>query len=437
MENITYSKKLDVKYSAPVVVVGGGPAGVAAAVAAARNGGKTLLIEKSGCLGGLGTNALVPLFMGFKDNLNFYAGGIGKEVLDLMGKYAGGIIDHFGNEAINPEALKFAYDELVTNEKNIELIFFSEVVDVIHKDGVIETLILGTRSGLCAVKGNIFIDCTGSGEIVSKTDAECVIGDEDKNIMGATLCSLWGGVDWTKVEYGEDKYIEQAYKDGVFEQLDLHLPGMVQHGDNTSGGNLGHIYNAYENDEKVLTASILKGRKQAREFLKFYKTYVPGYKNCELMATGSVLGTRELRRYKGDYTLNVDDFINRAVFDDEIGRMHYPVDLHASNNSKEDFDKYHEEFNEKFVYKDGDSYGVPLSCLIPKGVKNLYTAGRLLSADRSMLATLRVMPGCYITGQAVGVAAAICKNETRNIDIYELQKRLKKMGAYLPNFKEK
>ena len=40
-----------------VVVLGGGPAGIAAAVAAARAGRRTLLIERYGFLGGMGTAA--------------------------------------------------------------------------------------------------------------------------------------------------------------------------------------------------------------------------------------------------------------------------------------------------------------------------------------------------------------------------------------------
>ena len=49
------------------------------------------------------------------------------------------------------------------------------------------------------------------------------------------------------------------------------------------------------------------------------------------------------------------------------------------------------------------------------------------------------MPGCYITGQAAGIAAAVqCdahSDDIHNVDIHEVQKRLHKLGAYLPNYK--
>jgi flavin-dependent dehydrogenase len=42
-----------------LVVAGGGPAGSAAAICAARRGAKVLLVEATGCLGGMGTSGLV------------------------------------------------------------------------------------------------------------------------------------------------------------------------------------------------------------------------------------------------------------------------------------------------------------------------------------------------------------------------------------------
>ena len=43
-------------------VAGGGPAGAAAAICAARLGAKVMLVEGTGCLGGMGTSGLVTAF---------------------------------------------------------------------------------------------------------------------------------------------------------------------------------------------------------------------------------------------------------------------------------------------------------------------------------------------------------------------------------------
>jgi len=46
------------------------------------------------------------------------------------------------------------------------------------------------------------------------------------------------------------------------------------------------------------------------------------------------------------------------------------------------------------------------------------------------------MPGCFITGQAAGTAASMAcgnANDIRNIPVTELQEKLKKIGAFLPN----
>ena len=53
-----------------VVVLGGGPAGITAAAAAARAGRSTLLIERYGFLGGMGTAAGVTNFCGLHANVH-------------------------------------------------------------------------------------------------------------------------------------------------------------------------------------------------------------------------------------------------------------------------------------------------------------------------------------------------------------------------------
>ncbi|HHX71488.1 MAG TPA: FAD-dependent oxidoreductase, partial [Clostridiales bacterium] len=61
-------------------------------------------------------------------------------------------------------------------------------------------------------------------------------------------------------------------------------------------------------------------------------------------------------------------------------------------------------------------------------------AGRSISTDRYMQSSVRVMPGCYITGQAAGAAAALAKasGDVRGVDVNALRSALIAQGAYLP-----
>ena len=91
-----------------------------------------------------------------------------------------------------------------------------------------------------------------------------------------------------------------------------------------------------------------------------------------------------------------------VVFDDEIGRYCYPVDIHVKNTDKKEYERFEKEYNESLKYKKGESYGIPYRCLIPVSLSNALVAGRCIGTDQKMQASIRVMPGCFITGQAAG-----------------------------------
>src|SRR2546427_7729140 len=71
-----------------VAVLGGGPAGIAAAVASARAGRRTLLVERYGFLGGMGTAAGVTNFCGLHANvygeMHRVVRGIASDLLDRL-----------------------------------------------------------------------------------------------------------------------------------------------------------------------------------------------------------------------------------------------------------------------------------------------------------------------------------------------------------------
>ena len=88
---------------ADVLVVGGGSAGVAAAVAAARSGGRVVLAERYGSLGGLATGGLIVLLLTLDDGCGRQViAGLCQEITDRMGKHANGAIhpppEHWGSQ---------------------------------------------------------------------------------------------------------------------------------------------------------------------------------------------------------------------------------------------------------------------------------------------------------------------------------------------------
>ncbi|MFN2352802.1 MAG: FAD-dependent oxidoreductase [Kiritimatiellia bacterium] len=290
-----------------------------------------------------------------------------------------------------------------------------------------------------AIQAKVFIDGTGDADLAVLAGAPFIKGDAHGRMMPGTLCSLWAGINWRTVRRSGlgrgNAFMEQAFKDGVFTIKDRHLPGMWRVGETLGGGNLGHAFNLDGTDEESLTRAYVTGRKLLPEYEAYYKRYFKGYEKMELAATGSLMGVRETRRIVADYELKLDDFKRRAVFDDEIGRYAHPVDIHVSGPDKKSYDSFRKRFKTLRLGR-GESYGIPYRILIPQGISNLLVAGRCVGTDRYVQASLRVMPGCYITGQAAGVAAAMSmlrRNDVRAIDVRQLQDRLKTMGAYLPN----
>lgn len=429
-----FTRNLKEKYNVDVFVAGGGPSGVAAAVACARQGKSVLIAENNGSFGGSGTTGLVPLFARFTDKINFLAGGIGKEIRDAVLSADLDVNSHF--TPFKVEVLKRAYDNLVVSA-GVKISFFTRVIDVEANNGRIENVILAAKSGIFAVKSKIYIDCTGDGDLSAWAGADIEMGNENGETMPATLCSYWTGIDYSRQgNVEQSSMFDKAFADGVFTYHDRHLPGIavtdVAHG--VGGGNIGHCFGVNATDEISLTNAMLWGRKSALEYQRYYSEYLQGYENMYLCYTADMLGIRESRRIIGDYVLCADDFKSRAVFDDEIGRYAYPVDIHIMKPTDEAFNNYDKEY-QTMRYGVGESYGIPYRILTPSKLSNVLCAGRCVSTDRQMQASIRVMPGCYITGQAAGVAAALaCVNEdTRSVKISELQQKIVDLGGFVPN----
>ena len=427
-----YQKELTVKYDVDVFVAGGGAAGVAAALAADREGKSVFLAESRGSFGGAVTTGLVPSFAPFYNGVDYVAAGIG---LELRRRVARDIPDTAYWTPIRVEEVKRALDDMMA-ESSVTYSFFTTVVDVVTEGDRIDYLVLSGRSGLFAVRAKVYIDCTGDGVLLALGGGEYEIGDEKGRVMPATLCSLWANIDFAKRDCPDGARLEQAIADGVFTYADRHLPGMqtADREKGIGGGNVGHVFGVDPEDDRSMTEAMLWGRRSMAEYERYYKEYLKGFEDMTLVYTADMLGVRESRRAVCDYTLSLEDFLARRDFPDEIGRYFYPVDIHVMSDDKAEFERFQKEYNRDYRYREGESYGIPYRSLIPVSFSNLLVAGRCVGTDRAMQASVRVVPGCFVTGQAAGVAAALAVEQggkVRAVSVMALQNRLTEKGVYL------
>lgn len=391
-----------------VLVVGGGPAGTTAALAASRAGRSVFLAEETGAFGGAATAAGVPSFCMFGDGKRLLADGIGLEIRRLVSQEYPLDRDFV---PINAEDLKLAYDRIMS-ASTVQFSFFTRLCAVRTRGRRVVGAVFVTKRGLVAVRAKTFVDATGDADLVAFAGGDFVKGDAKGAVMPPTLCTLWGGIDFDRVSSFREQLdrVAEAVRDGHFSVPDVHLTGILKtpHAPKgVGGGNVGHVFGVDPTDERSLTRAMVDARRRMGEFESFYKKYLKGYDDLRLIATAACLGVRESRRVVCDYTLTADDFLRRASFPDEIGRYCYPVDIHPSSADPKAMAEFRRKFASDFRYAKGESYGIPYRSLIPRSFDNVLVAGRCIGTDQAMQASVRAMPGCYITGEAAGRAAAL------------------------------
>jgi hypothetical protein len=424
-----------------VAVLGGGPAGIAAAVAAARAGRRTLLIERYGFLGGMGTAAGVTNFCGLHANvhgeMHRVVQGIASDLLGRIDRLGGLNAPHLilGKilaQAYDTAAYKIAADDLLLSHK-VDLLFHALGAGaVMHDDGRIRALMVETKAGRQAIAADIFIDCSGDGDLAAWAGVRFEVGDNAGGMLYPSMMFRLNGIDPEKA--GEawrtiPALMEKAEASGTH-----HFPRKAaivrpQRSPIEWRVNFtqlaredGSAINGLEPDD--LTRGEIDGRRQAINAFDFLRT-VPGFEKSYIVDLPPQLGIRETRRIVGGYMLSGEDVLACASFHDSIGVNGWPMESHVAGDVIFKFPPIPESrgFNE-----------LPYRMLVPEGVDNLLVAGRCASMTHDGQSAARVSGACFAMGEAAGSAAALALGGNtlpRDIAVDKLQLQLRQQGAFL------
>ncbi len=405
-----------------VIVVGGGAAGCGAALRAARDGARVLLIEGSGSLGGMASGGMVPEFCPYTDGEKIIYHGIAEEILFKMKTVTPDPEEKLDYCTIDAEWMKYFLDEMLSAAE-VNILFFSTVCAAERDGGRVLGVTVSNKDGLTHYTADAFIDATGDADLCAFLGCEFEVGDEEGKTQMPTLCFMMSGIN------DENKQIEAMVRgvlpkiitDKDFPRIDNDFFCAMKMADGVWGCNAGHIREVDPLDRLSISKGMIEGRKKAREYLLALKKYMPTeFDGAHIVATAPLLGIRETRRIKGEYTITTEDYRTHRSFDDEIGRNSYAIDLHdvkhfyKGENANEGYGKYGK----------GDSHGIPLRALIPIGTDNLFVGGRSISCERTVQSSLRIIPVCFVTGEAAGAAATVCAKrgiKSTNVCISDLK----------------
>lgn len=426
-----YTRKLNTFADVDVVVVGSGSAGATAAIAAARSGAKTLLVERYGFLGGVSTQVLDTFYGFYTPGSMAYkvVGGIPDDVVAAL-KGHGAAFERpnsFGagtGVTYDPIMLKVVWENLAV-QAGVQLLFHSFCTDVVMDGERICGVIVDGKRGLMKINARVVVDCSGDADVCHWADAPYERAGEIDPAQTLTTTFRMINVDIERAQaFGKKamwQKMEEAANSGQYQ-----LPRREGSWHVTTQAGVIHtvmtrVADVDGTDPQALTLAEIEGRRQALEYARFLRDFIPGYENAALSWLSHPIGVRETRRVYGLYRLTRADCLSGRKFKDAIGACGAPIEDH------------HPGQDTAWVYlPDGMTYDIPYRTLLPQNVSSLLVAGRCFSATHDAHASCRSMAQTMTMGQAAGTAAALAVREdtlphTLSIDL--LQENLRRIGA--------
>ena len=159
----------------------------------------------------------------------------------------------------------------------------------------------------------------------------------------------------------------------------------------------------------------------------------PEAENLTLEWVGHIPGKRESRRFEGDCVMVQQDIVEQRQHDDAVSFGGWAIDLHPADGVFSELPGC-TQWHSKGVYQ------IPYRSMYSRNICNLFLAGRIISASHLAFGSTRVMATCAHNAQAVGVAAALCReldllprDLAADSHIQRLQRDLLRTGQHIPH----
>ena len=452
-----------------VLVAGGGTAGVVAAIQSARAGARTLLVEKTGMLGGTVTNAGVTAVSCFNAYGRQVIAGIGWEMVCRSFSEVGEAPPDFSKHSpkngcllcvVNLPVFAAVADEMVI-ESGAEVLMHAMPAVVAkvpatdrgspgvgrdlrarpdaaqrsastsgrldchgnsgNPDGGSWRVTLCTKNGLTEVGARVLVDCTGDANVVTMAGLEV---ERNNELQPATLVMRLDGYDPAALDIPAiQAAFDRAVESGELLRSD---PGW-QHGNIGSflrwrGGNCIHVVDVDGSTSEGRTRAEMESRKVMMRLFRFLRRQ-PGLSGLRISSCAAETGIRETVTIKGRRKITVADYESGRLWDDAVCYSFYPVDVHTA---------------EGLIYRvlpEGVVPTIPFGALLPESGRNIAVAGRCIAGDREANSAYRVQSTCMATGQAAGAAAALAVKrgvDVADVSLADLRALLKEHGAIVP-----
>jgi glycine/D-amino acid oxidase-like deaminating enzyme len=432
--------------AADVLVVGGGAAGVAAAVTAARQGLRVTLLERYGFCGGGAVAGLSGTICGMYEASDDPAAPPRQIVHGFLDEFVAVMEERDGltppvrygktfTRVHDPLVWREAADQLLA-AAGVHVLFHTTVIGAQIEGGErVAGVVAYTKQGRLDIRAKLVIDASGDADVVAMAGLETFVG-HDGQVQNPTMIFRLQAVDTARflAAYGPDSIMSEEVSRTIqrlHNSAEYRLPRakiflfpsprpneLLCNATRIVGRDGRELNPIFVED---ITEAEIEGRRQVREYARFFKDYLTGCEDSFVNDTGVQVGVRQSRQVRGVGLLRNEDVASGAKFSSGIARSPWPIELHSGEKPR-------------LVWITNDYYEVPYECFVPERGESILVAGRCLSAEHEAMASARVTAQCFSYGHAIGHAAALAILENispRTLNGAEIRERLNHDGAAL------